>query len=399
MEKAREILRLKDAGMTQREIAGATGRSLGNVNAILARAREAGIIDLKAIRNKELSKVLYPAVKEAGAQRDEPDLEWVHREMQKKGVTLTLLWEEYKTAHPNGYMLSPFCERYRKFRKQNEVYMHKSYKAGERMLVDWAGLTMQYTNSRGEAVKVYLFVADLPASSYLYVEPFLNMGQESWSAAHVNAFEYYGGAAAILVPDNTKTAVIKPKYYDPDLNKTYHELARYYGAVIIPARSRAPRDKAPVETGVQIVERRIIAKLRDRQFLSFPELWKAVRAELEVLNTQPFAKIPGNRQEAFLEFEKGQLRALPPSRYEYAEHKLAKVGFDYHVQFDSYYYSVPYTFAGKQVEIRATIRTIEVFSEGERISCHIRNYEKRSRYTTDWFFPKLVDYREKLNEK
>jgi transposase len=186
MEKARKILRLKDAGMTEREIAGATGCSLGKVNTILVRAREAGIIDLKAIRNKDLSKVLYPAAK----------------------------------------------------------------KAEEHMLVDWAGLTMQYTNFRGEAVKVYLFVADLPTSSYLYGEPFPDMGQASWSAAHVNTFEYYDGAAAILVPDNTKTAVIKPKYYDPNLNKTYHELARYYGAAIIPARSRAPRDKAPVETGM-----------------------------------------------------------------------------------------------------------------------------------------------------
>ncbi|GHV73188.1 integrase [Spirochaetia bacterium] len=383
MEKAREILRLNDAGMTQREIACATGCSLGNVNAILVRAREAGIVDLKTVRNKELSTILYPPVKEAGTKREEPDLNWVRREMQRPGVTLTLLWEEYKTAHPNGYMLSQFCERYRKFCKQNDVYMHKTYKAGERMLVDWAGLTLQYTNTNGEIVKVYYFVAVLPASSYLYVEPFLNMGQESWITAHGNAFEYYGGVPAIIVPDNTKTAVIKAKYYDPELNKTYHDMAQYYGAAIIPTRSRAPRDKAPVENSVLIVERRIIAKLRDRQFHSFPEVWKAVQEELEILNTQPFAKLSGNRRETFRELEQGQLRKLPPSRYEYAEHKLAKVGFDYHVHFDSHYYSVPYTNVGKQVTVRATSRTIEILADGERLAGHLRNYDKYSRYTTD----------------
>jgi transposase len=383
MEKAREILRLKDAGMTQREIAGATGCSLGNVNTILVRAREAGIVDHAAMKNKELSRILYPSVKEAGTKREEPDLEWIRRELKRPGVTLTLLWEEYKTAYPNGYMLSQFCDRYRKFCKENDVYLRKSYKAGERMLVDWAGQTLSYTNTSGEIEKLYFFVSDLPASSYLYVEPFRNMGQESWITAHINAFEYYNGVPAITVPDNTKTAVIKAKYYDPELNKTYHDFARHYGTAIIPARANSPRDKGPVENAVLIVERRIIAKLRDRQFHSFAEVWKAVREELEILNTQPFAKLPGNRRDTFRELEQGKLLKLPPSRYEYAEYKLAKVSFDYHVQFDSYFYSVPYTYAGRQVQIRATARIIEVLADGERISCHIRNYEKRSRYTTD----------------
>jgi transposase len=382
MEKAREILRLHDAGMTQREIAGAAGCSLGNVNTILTRAKAAGLVDLSGIRNKELSAILYPAVRKPQQQRDPVDLEWVHREMRRKGVTLTLLWEEYKTVHPNGYMLSQFCGQYRQFCKRNEVYMHKFYKAGERMLVDWAGLTMQYADTRGEAVKVYLFVADLPASGYLYTQAFRDMGQESWISANINALEYFGGAPAILVPDNTKTAVIKAGKYDPCLNKAYHEMARFYGTVIIPTRPRAPRDKAPVENGVQIVERRIIAKLRNRQFLSFAELCKAVREALEILNTQPFSKIPGNRREAFGELEKGALKPLPPSRYEYAQWKTAKAGFDYHVQFDLHYYSVPFGYAGKQVEIRATSGTIEVFSGGERIVAHLRNYDKHRRYTT-----------------
>jgi transposase len=382
MEKAREILRLNDAGMTQREIAGATGCSLGNVNAILARVKASGLLDPSALRNKELSAIVYPKTTHPTRQRAPIDLQWVHREMCRRGVTLTLLWEEYKTAHPDGYMLSQFCKQYRQFRKQNQVYLHKVYKAGERMLVDWAGLTMRYTNSQGQQVKVYLFVATLPASSYLYVEPFQDMGQEAWITAHINAFEYIGGVPAILVPDNAKTAVTRAHKYDPALNTAYQDMARFYGTAIVPARPRAPRDKAPVEKGVQIVEHRIIAKLRNRPFLSFAELYQAVREEREILNTQPFSKLPGNRRQVFREVERGTLKPLPPSRYEYAQWKTAKAGYDYHVQFDQHYYSIPFGYAGKQVSIRATSTTIEVFVDGERIACHQRSYDKHLRYTT-----------------
>jgi transposase len=411
MEKAKEILRLSGSGMTQREIAGAMGCSLGTVHMVLAKVKQAGILDPVALNSKELGSLLYPPSK--GVKKEiEPDLEYIHREMQKKGVTLTLLWEEYKIANPGGLMLSQFCERYRRFRKQNEVYLRKSYKAGERMLVDWAGLTMRYTGRQAEAVKVYLFVADLPASSYLYVEPFSDMGQESWIQAHINAFGYYGGVPRLLVPDNTKTAVIKARYYDPELNKTYHELAVHYGAAIVPARSRKPTDKAPVETGVQIVERRIIAKLRDRQFFSLSEVREAVKAELELLNTQAFSKLPGNRRQAFMENEKGSLKPLPEGKYEYAQWKEAKAAFDYHIQFDSFFYSIPYTFAGKIVHIRATARAIEVFSGGERIAAHIRNYDTRHRYTTsfehmpekhkavaDWTPERFLSWAAKTGEK
>jgi transposase len=411
MEKAKEILRLSGSGMTLREVAGATGCSLGTVHMVLAKVKEAGVIDPLALSSKELGSLLYPPSKGAG-KAHEPDLEYIHREMRKKGVTLTLLWEEYKQAHPAGLMLSQFCERYRKFRKQNEVYLRKSYKAGERMLVDWAGLTMQYTDKEGQPVKAYLFVAVLPASSYLYAEPFGDMGQESWTMAHVNAFEYYGGAPRLLVPDNTKTAVVKAKYYDPWLNKAYHELALHYGAAIVPARSREPTDKAPVETGVQIVERRIIATLRHRQFFSLAELREAVRAELEAVNTRDFAKLPGNRRQVFLQTEKGELRPLPPNRYEYAQWKQAKAAFDYHVPFDSFFYSIPYGFAGKTVSIRATSRSIEVFSEGQRIAVHSRNYDTRRRYTTcfehmpekhravaDWTPERFLSWAAKTGEK
>jgi len=263
------------------------------------------------------------------------------------------------------------------------VYMRKVYKAGERMLVDWAGQTMRYWEGNVERA-AYVFVAVLPASSLLYAEPFRDMKIESWIAGHVDAFEHAGGVPRLLVPDNTKTAVIKAARHEPKLNKSYHEMAAYYGAAIVPARSRKPQDKAPVETGVQIVERRIIAKLRHTRFESFEELKEAVEEELEALNKAPFQKLPGSRMSVFLETEKDMLMKLPPQRYEYATWKLAKVPFDYHVSVDKeHLYSVPHQFAGEMVQIRATSGTIEVFLNGERIACHARSFKPYPRFITD----------------
>ena len=384
MDKAREILRQHfEVGLSQREIADSVKVSLGTVSGILAKARAAGINYPVKLNNKELGSILYPAVEKDGNQKyAEPDMEYVHREMQKKGVTLTLLWEEYKTEHPDGLMFTQFCTRYRAFRKMNDVYMRKIYKAGERVMVDWAGDTMSYTDGAGEKHPVYLFVGALPASSYLYVEPFRDMGQQAWIDAHVHAFEYYGGVPRIIVPDNAKTAVSKIDSHDPEANRTYADMARHYGTAIVPARVRKPKDKAPVETGVQIAERRIIAKLRNRQFHGFDEVWEAVRDELEEVNRKPFQKLPGSRLSVFRETEQPQLCPLPPTRYECADWKQVRAGMDYHVQYDGHFYSVPYLYAGKLLELRATAGAIEVFSEHERIASHIRSCVSQIRYVT-----------------
>ena len=254
MEKAKEILRLSlEMGLSQRDTASATGCSLGMVNAVLARVKKAGIKTPLALETKELGSIIYPAGK--GKCKSEPDFEYIDREMKKKGVTLFLLWEEYKIENPEGCMYTQFCAKYREHRKKNSVYMRKFYKAGERMLVDWAGVSMKYSSGRDGEKTAYIFVAVLPASSFLYAEPLGDMKMESWIQGHVNAFEYFGGVPRLLVPDNTKTAVTKAGRYEAQLNKTYMEMAEHYGTAIVPTRPRSPQDKAPVETGVQIVER------------------------------------------------------------------------------------------------------------------------------------------------
>jgi len=380
MEKAKEILRLVlQKGLSQRDVASATGCSLGMVSKVLLRVQEAGVADPLSLDAKELGAIIYPS--EKGKYKAEPDYAYIDRELKKKGVTLTVLWEEYKLQNPDGYMYTLFCDKYREYRKQNSVYMRKVYKAGERMLVDWAGLTMKYMEDRVEKT-AYIFVAVLPASSYIYAQPFVDMKMPSWIEGHVNAFEYFGGVPYLLIPDNAKTAVTKASRYEAELNKTYQEMARHYGTAVVPTRPYSPTDKAPVETSVQIVERQIIAKLRHAKFLSIDELKEAVDECLEILNEQPFQKLKGSRRSVFLETEQHMLMKLPPTRYEYAQFKLAKAGFDYHVALDKFhYYSIPYQFAGKTVQIRITSRIIEVFYEGERIACHVRNNNKR--FTTD----------------
>ena len=384
MEKAKEILRLSQMGLSQREVASGTGCSLGMVNAVLARVMEAGVQDPLSLETKELGAIIYPAGKGNGTGKGEPDFEHVDREIKKKGITLFLLWEEYKMSNPEGCMYSQFCAKYRSYRKKNTVYMRKTYKAGERMMVDWAGLTMKYSNGSGEEKTAYVFVAVLPASSYMYAQPLDDMKIENWITGHINAFEYFGGVPRLLVPDNTRTAVTKAGRYEAELNKTYKEMADHYGTAIVPTRPYRATDKAPVETGVQIVERRIIAKLRHTRFLSLDELSEAFDVELQLLNDQPFQKLPGSRSSVFLEIERHELMRLPSLRYEYAQFKQAKAGFDYHVALDkAHYYSVPYHYAGREVLIRWTMRTVEVYSDGDRIACHVRNMDPRKRYVTE----------------
>jgi transposase len=302
--------------------------------------------------------------------------------MQRPGVTLNLLWEEYKSAHPEGFGRSQFCARYARFLKVNNVYLRKVYKAGDQAMVDWAGMTMDWSDRKGDTRKVYFFTAVLPASSFIYAEPFLDMSLQAWIEAHINAFEYFGGVPRLVIPDNLKAAVTRVNRYDHSLNKTYAEMAGYYGTAVLPTRVRAPRDKGPVENAVRIVEQRVMAPLRDRQFHSFSELRQEALSALKRVNEAPFQKLPGSRKELFEKTEKLFLRALPPSPYEFALFKTVKVNFDYHVHYEGFYYSVPFAYAHRPVEIRATTRTIEVLSGGERIAVHLRSYDPFRRYTT-----------------
>ena len=383
MSKVREILRLKfDVGLSLRDIAASCNCGKSTVEDVLKRIQNANISWPCDLCDKELLSLIYPPV-ESHNKSSEPNLNYIFNEMKKKNVTLMLLWEEYKRDRPDGLMYSQFCDRYRAFKKSNQITMHIEHKAGEEMQVDWAGSTISYIEqATGEEKKAYIFVSVLPASSYPFAYAYGNMALPSWLGAHVRAFEHYGGVPRITIPDNTKTAVTAPDLVDPLLNTSYAEMARHYGTTLVPARARKPKDKAADENMVLIVSRRIIAALRNHQFFSLYEINQEIKVELTKFINRPFQKISGNRQDAFDSIDKPALMPLPTARYEYADWKNAKIAFNYHVEYDGFFYSVPYANIGKQARIRATTTVIEVFTDGVTIAAHPRNFNQYKRYRT-----------------
>jgi transposase len=299
----------------------------------------------------------------------------VHRELQThKHVTLQLLWEEYRQAGPNGYRYSRFCELYHRWRSKQDVVLRQQHRAGEKVFLDWAGDTVPvYGRQTGEARPASIFVAVLGASSYTFAEPRWTQTLPDWIGAHIDAFEFFGGVPAIAVPDNPKTGVTKACRYEPELNRTYQEMAAYYGIAVVPARPRKPRDKAKVEAGVLLVERWILAALRKRKFFSLAELDEAIAELLERLNNRPFRKREGSRRTLFETLDQPALRPLPAERYQYGEWRTARVNIDYHIEFERHYYSVPYQLVGQAVELRASSATLEIFHRGARVASHIRS--------------------------
>ena len=272
-----------------------------------------------------------------------PDWAIVHQERKRKGVTLLLLWQEYKAATPEGLQYSSFCEAYRTWAKQLDLVMRQSHRAGETLFVDYAGQKVPVVDPRsGEVHDASIFIAVLGASNYTFAEATWSQSLPDWIGSHVRAFEALGGVPQVLVPDNLKAAVSRSHRYEPELNRTYEALAQHYGVAVVPARAARPRDKAKVEVGVQLVERWILARLRHHTFFSLPELNTAIGTLLVDLNHRPFKKLPGCRHSLFASVDRPALRPLPATPYEYAEWKLVRVNIDYHVEIEGHYYSVPY---------------------------------------------------------
>lgn len=386
MRNIREILRMKwDAKLSARQIAKSCNISHNTVTKIIRQAEAAGITwplpdNLDEVA---LQSLLYPANSKQQGNRPEPDMNHIHRELKRKGVTLTLLWQEYIAQHPDGLRYSQFCDRYHQWREKQGISMHQIHKAGEKMFVDWAGQTFPIVDPKTGAVRdAYLFVAALGASDYTYAEAFSSQDLPHWIAAHCHAFAFFDGVPEIIVPDNLKTGVTKPCYYEPDINPTYQEMAVHYGTVIIPARVRKPKDKAKVENAVQVAERWILAALRNYTFFSLGEFNAAIAVKLNELNNKPFQKMEGSRKILFETIDKPALKPLPEQPYEFALWKKARVNIDYHIEFESNYYSVPYQLIRQEVELRITANVIEVFFKGKRVASHTRSYGKRQ-YRTD----------------
>ena len=386
MRRIREILRLKnECALTYSQIARALGMSKGSVANYLSLAEAAGLTlqGAAALDDVALLAKLQPE-RQVIAKYAVHDFALVHRELKRKGVTLQLLWEEYRDAAQGvPYSRSRFCERYLQFVRSLRRSMRQSHVAGEKLFVDYAGQTVPVIDtSSGEERRAHVFVAVWGASNFTYAEATWRETKADWIAAHVNALAYAGGVPALLVPDNPKALISEANRYEPEPNRTYQALAEHYGCAVLPARPYKPRDKAKVEAGVQLVERWILARLRQRRFYGLAELNAAIGELLEDLNNRPFQKLDGSRRSWFELLERPALRPLPPMPFEYAEFKRARVSrLDYHVEFERHYYSVPHTLVGEEVELRVTHTIVEVLYHHRRVASHARS-SVRGGYTT-----------------
>ena len=379
MTNYRKILELHSQGYSQRSIESSVRSSHQTVRAVLDRAAELNItwpLD-DDVTNEILHELFYDKHICNPSTYAVIDYDYIHKELSKKGVTLTLLWQEYcERAYANGetpYMSTQFGDKYRRWARITKATMRVTHKPGDVMQVDWAGGTIPYFDSvTGEEYKTYLFVAALPCSSYLYVEACTDMKQENWLMCHVHAYEYFGGVTRVLVPDNLKTGVTANTRYETQLNESYRELAEYYGTAIVPARVRKPQDKGLVERSVGFSTTWITAALRECKFFSFAEVKDAVAERLEFINTKPFQKRPGCRREAYLAEEKEFMLPLPKRPYAPSVWKQQTVGNDYLISDGANKYSVPFDLIGEQVQIRLTKELVEVYFKGSRITSHKR---------------------------
>jgi transposase len=390
MRKTREILRQKWVlKRSHREIARSLCKATGTISVVASRAVEAGLTwtDVERLSDAELESKLYrqPQV----GKRIHPDYGTVHTELRRAGVTLQLLHLEHLEAHPDGCGYTQFCTHYKRWRGKQRRSMRQVHRAGEKTFIDYAGKKPHLVDpNTGEIKEVELFVAVLGASNFTYAEATRSQQSYDFQASHVRAFEYFGGVSELLVPDQLKSAVTLACRYEPGVNRDYEKLAQYYEMAVVPARPRKPKDKAKVEVAVQVVERWILARLRNERFFSLVALNRRIAELLEELNDKPMRTYGASRREMFERFDKSALRPLPAQRFQPGTWKRAKVNIDCHVELEKHYYSAPHPLVGEEVEIHFTATTVEVLHGNRRVASHLRSWARGQHTTVPAHLPK-----------
>ena len=390
----RAILRLTyGQGLTIRAVSERLKLSKTTVSTYVLRAREAGLSSWPLPPGYDddaaLEQLLFRRVGRPPQDLSEPDWPVVAREIKRKGVTLTLLWQEYRASHPGGYGYTWFCDRFGAFQKRTHASFRNRHEAGGVMQTDYAGHTVPLIDpSTGEIHQAQIFVAVLGASSLTFVMASLSQKLPDWIEGQVQALGYFGGVTRAIVCDNLKAGVAKALWFEPTLNQTFAAMAEHYDTTILPTRSRRPRDKGKVEGAVLIVERWILARLRNRRFFNLTDLNAAIAVLLEDLNDRPMRHVGRSRRALFEEIERSALAPLPAERFEYAEWKRAKVHPDYHVEVDKTFYSVPHRLIGRQVDVRLTHRVVELFHDHQRVASHVRRSQRRGYVTVGEHMPK-----------
>jgi transposase len=358
--------------------------SPSSVHEYVRRARVAGLVWPLPddCTDEKLDERLF-ARQEQTSGKKLPDWKLVQRELLKKNMTLSVVWENYKKENPDGYERSQFCHLFKAWEGSSEIRMAQNHAPGERMWIDWSGQTAPLTDPEtGEVNRVQIFVAAFGASQKLFARAFPSQELQYWLAAQVAAFRFYGVLPTFAVPDNTKTGITSPNRYEPEFNLEYAEFARHYSLAVIPARVRKPRDKGKVENGVQRVEQRVLARLEGRTFLSLDELNEEIARLMEELNSRVMRGPDASRNQLFEEIDRPAARPLPKLPYEFASWKKAKVGPNHHVAFEGHGYSVPHTLVGKGVAIRCSSQTVQVFDGAKIVATHPRSI-RRLGYTTE----------------
>lgn len=387
MAEIKRILKIaeEEPNFSERKMGEIIGCSKNTIKAIKTIADRINVTyeTIKDMDEEEIHNLFYPN-NNPYQNVPEPDVEYCIKELKKKHVTVLLLWKEYIEQYPNGLRYTQFKERIRIASSASTITAHFERKPGERMEIDWSGDKVYYFDKEtGEAIPCYVFVSVIGRSGYTYMEVFRDTKSLSFLTGVIHALSYFGGVPKFLVPDNDKSAVINHGKYEIIFNREFAFLADYYDAIILPARVRKPKDKPLVENAVyNAAERHLIGKMHDKKFYSFDELSNFVFEVLEKFNDAPFSKKEGSRKSVFLEDDKPVLKPLPKTPYELVTVKLATVNNNYHIEYKGFYYSVPYRYVSKKVELRVSSKTVQIYYENLKIAEHIRLYERKGRYST-----------------
>lgn len=382
MRKIKEVLRLHfEAGISQTKISDIANISRFTVQQYIMRFTAAGLSWPLDLSDDDLERRLFPRNKGKNNRR-EPDYCWLLQEIRRPNATLSVLWEEYKQQHPDGYQYSYFCDLFNAYREKLNYSMRQVHKAGEKTFIDFSDSPIKIINpANGTETDTKIFVSVWGASNYMFAKSCLDEKLSTWIRLNVNALEHFGCCPMAMVPDNLRSAVSKASRYEPDINPTYAEFARHYGTVIFPARPYRPKDKSRAENGIKLAKRWILFRLRNERFYSLNELNEAISILLKEFNKRKMKKFQKSRQELFELLDKPHALKLPEAHYEFAEWKRARVQFNYHVSYEGHDYSVSYTLIHKEVDIKATPVLIEVYYNGKRICSHARS-SKPCGYTT-----------------
>ena len=404
MKKIKDVLRLRFiTNISYRQISRAVNTPSSTAADYCKRFEitNYSIDEFLSLEEDEIYQLLFPekSLPKTYKTRPKPNVEYIHKEIAKKGVTFELLWQEYKEQHPDGYGCSQFKEYYYKYKKRLNPSMRQTYIAGEKMFVDYSGLTVPVIDlSTGEVIKAQIFVSVLGLSGYTYVHATASQKVEDFIRSHVTAFEFYEGIPKILVPDNLKSAIISNNKKGIVFNENYAELSRYYNFAIEPARVRKPQDKAKAEQGVQGIQRWILARFRHRSFFSVDEINQAISELLDIYNNKIIKRLGKSRTDIFEENEKKFLGELPANRFIYKELKIATVNIDYHVELNRCFYSVPFKYLKEKVELKYSNSLVEIYYKLKLIATHPRLYRINDSSTMKEHMPLNHQYQnEKMN--